>query len=89
MSDQATKSKDIGIRGFPGSGKTWCPSHVAKGLFVLPNALLAKRANQLGGKYWHKMFCIPTERNLSVHRRAEMALINILKDEKPSRYYFH
>ena len=44
--------------------------------------MLAKRAIQLGGKHWHKMFHIPTDRNLSIHRRAELAIISILRDAK-------
>ena len=87
MSDQSTFTKCVGIRGFPGSGKTWCSLYVSlhalsKGLVVLPTALLAKRAIQLGGKHWHKMFYIPTERNLGIHRRAELAIISILRDAK-------
>ena len=85
ISDQYTFTKNVGIRGFPGSGKTWCSLYVAlcalsKGLFVLPTALLAKRAIQLGGKHWHKMFHIRTDNCLGVHRRAELALICILRD---------
>ena len=54
----------------------------SKGLFVLPTGLHAKRANQLGGTHWHKLFYIPTEKNLSVHRRSEIALIEIMRNEK-------
>ena len=87
MSDQTTFTKNVGIRGFPRSGKTWCSLYtslhaLSKGLVVLPTALLAKRAIQLGGKHWHKMFYIPTDRNLSIHRRAELAIISILRDAK-------
>ena len=87
LSDQNTFTKNVGIRGFPGSGKTWCSLYVAlcalsKGLVVLPTALLAKRAIQLGGKHWHKIFHIPTDNNLSVHRRAKLALISIIRDAK-------
>ena len=87
MSDQTSFTKNVGIRGFPGSGKTWCSLYcslhaLSKGLVVLPTALLAKRAIQLGGKHWHKMFHIPTDRNLSIHRRAELAIISILRDAK-------
>ena len=87
LGDQTTNTKNVGMRSFPGSGKTWCSCHVAscalsKGLLALPTALLAKRANHLGGKHWHKMFCMPTEKNLSVHRRSEIALINIVRNEK-------
>ena len=87
IDDQSTYTKNVGIRGFPGSGKTWCALYTAiyamsKGLFVLPTAMLAKRAIQLGGIHYHKLFCIPTEKNISLHRRAELALIQILKDPR-------
>lgn len=86
-SDQTIFTKNVGIRGFPGSGKTWCSLYVAlyglsKGLLVLPTALLAKRALQLGGNHWHKLFWIPIEKNLGIHRRAELALARILRDHK-------
>ena len=87
LSYQNTFTKNIGIRGFPGSGKTWCSLYaslyaLSKGLFVLPTALLAKRANQLGGIHWHKLFLLPTEKKLSVHRRPEIALIRIIRNER-------
>jgi len=49
-------TKNAGFRGFPGSGKTWCSLYTAlyamsKGLLVLPTAVLAKRAIQLGGTH--------------------------------------
>jgi hypothetical protein len=42
--------------------------------------MLAKRANFLGGKHWHWLFCIPTDRGLCVQRKAELAIIKIMKD---------
>ena len=88
--NQVIFTKNVGIRGFPGSGKTWCSLYIAlyglaQGLFVLPTALLAKRALQLGGTHWHKLFCIPTDKSLGVHRKAELALIQIIKN--PKRYH--
>ena len=85
--DQTTITKNVGIRGFPGSGKTWCSLYIAiyalsKGLLVLPTALLAKRAIQLGGIHWHKLFCIPCEDNMSIHRKAELAIIQLLRKPK-------
>ena len=49
-------TKNVGFRGFPGSGKTWCSLYAAlyalsKGLFVLPTAVLAKMAIQLDGMH--------------------------------------
>ena len=87
MDDQCTFTKNIGIRGFPGSGKTFCSLYIAlyglsKGLFVLPTALLAKRAIQLGGIHYHKLFCIRTDKNLTIHQKAELALIDIMRNKK-------
>lgn len=83
--DQYKYTKNIGIRGFPGSGKTYCMQYMAfyclcQGLNCIPMAILAKRANFLGGKHWHWLFCIPTERGLSLHRKAELAIIKIMKN---------
>ena len=72
-------TKNIGIRGFPGGGKTWCSMYcilyaLSKGLNCLATAVMAKRATQLGGTHWHKFFCIPVEKRLSPHRMAELAI---------------
>ena len=87
LTNQSTFTKNVGLRGFPGSGKTWCSLYVSlyalsKGLLVMSVALLAKRGIQIGGTHWHKLYCIPTERHFSIHRRAELALLHILRDEK-------
>ena len=80
-------TKNVGFRGFPGSGKTWCSLYAAlyamsKGLFVLPTAVLAKRAIQLGGTHWHVMFSLMSDDTLTNHRKAELAIIQILKDPR-------
>ena len=58
-----TYTKNMCIRGFPGSGKTWCSLYCAlhalsKGLNVITTAVLAKRAIQSGGIHYHKLFCL-------------------------------
>ena len=55
---------------------------LSKGLFVLPTAVLAKRAIQLGGIHWHVLFCLNTDDSLTNHRKAELAIIQIMKDPK-------
>ena len=90
---QTSLTKNIGIRGFPGSGKTWCSLYIAlyamsKGLFTLPTALLSKRAIQLGGIHWNKFFCIPNEKNINNHRKAELAIIQILRKPKTLQLIF-
>jgi hypothetical protein len=87
LDDQTIYNKNIGIRGFPGSGKTWCSLYcaiyaISKGLNVTTTAVLAKRAIQIGGCHWHKLFCLPIDKNLSCHRRAELAIMKLLRDPK-------
>lgn len=82
-----TFTKNVGIRGFPGSGKTWCALYISlyalsKGLNVMTTAILAKRARQIGGIHYHKLFCLPIGNNLSVHRRAELAIMKLLKNPR-------
>ena len=70
---QGSYTKNVGIRGFPGGGKTWCMTYcalyaVSKGLRVTTTAMMAKRALQIGGNHWHKLFILPTEKILNPHR---------------------
>ena len=55
---------------------------LSKGLNVMTTAILAKRAIQLGGCHYHKLFCLPVGKNLSTHRKAELAIIKLLKNPK-------
>ena len=78
-------TKHFIIRGFPGASKTWCMEYLSiyamsKGLKSITTAMMAKQAIQLGSKHWHKIFCIPPERNISSYRKAELALIRLLKN---------
>ena len=85
--EQKCYTKNICIRGVPGGGKTWCAMYctlyaLSKGLNVMTTAILAKRAIQLGGCHYHKLFCLPVGKNLSTHRKAELAIIKLLKNPK-------
>lgn len=80
-------TKSAGIGGFPGSGKTWSMEYcviyaLCQGLCVVTTAQMARRAIQLGGKHWHYLFCLPTEKGLSAHRKAELSITKILRDPK-------
>ena len=55
---------------------------LSQGLFALPTAVLAKRAIQLGGTHWHVLFCLNTDDSLTNHRKAELSIIQIMKDSK-------
>ena len=86
LSSNNLSVKNIGIRGFPGGGKTWCGMYcllyaMSKGLNCLPTAVMAKRATQLGGTHWHKFFCLPVEKRLTPHRIAEQAINKLLFDK--------
>ena len=60
LSQNSLKTFD-GIRGFPGIGKTWTMDYCAMyaiscGIFSLTKSIMAKRAIQLVGEYWHNCF---------------------------------
>ena len=86
LSSNHLSTKNIGIRGFPGGGKTWCSMYcilyaLSKGLNCLATAVMAKRATQLGGTHWHKLFCLPVTKHLSPHRVAEYAINKLMVDK--------
>jgi len=82
-----TLTKNIGIRGFPGGGKTYCCLYgilyaTSLGLNCLTTAVMAKRASALGGTHWAKFFCLPSDdsKNLTPQRQAELAINKIMKN---------
>ena len=86
-------TKNVIITGFPGRGKTFVMMYVvlyarSKGLTVITVALMAHRAIQLGGWHWHKLLCIPVDRNnnMSVCRTTELAWQKL--DRHPQRKEF-
>ena len=85
LSGSTMVTKNLGIRGFPGGGKTWCSMYcllyaLSKGLSCLATAVMAKRATQLGGTHWHKFFSLPVEKRLTPHRMAECAINKLEQD---------
>lgn len=80
-------TKNIGIRGFPGAGKSWCMMYVAlyalsRGLKCVTTAMMCNRALQLGGIHLHQLILLPPDENLSAHRKAELAIMKLLKTPK-------
>lgn len=80
-------TKNSGIRGFPGAGKTWCMMYLAlyaasKGLKCVTSAMMCNRALQLGGVHAHQLFLLPTEEHLTPHRKAELAIAKLLRTPK-------
>lgn len=83
---QSSYTKNMGVRGSPGGGKTWCMMYymlyaISKGLIVTTTALQCSRALHLGGIHIHQLFLVPTEDNIpSLYRRAELAVLRLLKN---------
>ena len=76
--------KNLLIAGGPGCGKTHCLEYtilytINKGLFIVPLAILADRAMQLGGMHFHKLFSMKPRKATAQHL-AELAIISILKN---------
>lgn len=85
--ESGTYTKNVILSGFPGAGKSFLLMYVGiyslcKGLFSLATAMMAHRAVQLGGIHWHKLLCIPTENNISINRRAEVAIHKLARKPK-------
>jgi len=80
-------TKNVIVRGFPGAGKTFCMCYcmlyaLSKGLNCISTAIMSKRSIELGGIHWHKLLCIPTDPNLSIWRRAEIAIDRLQRKPK-------
>ena len=83
-STQCTYVKGIVIAGSPGSGKSFLLNYtdmyaMTKGLKVAVTALMAQRAVHLGGVHIHKLFYLPVNKRLNLHRMAETALQSLMK----------
>ena len=55
---------------------------VSKDLRMTTTALMAKRALQISGTHWHKVFIFRTEKNLTPHRVLELSIIKLLQSQK-------
>ena len=80
---QTTYTKNVGIRGSPGGGKTWCMMYmllyaIAQGNIVTTTAMMCKRAIQIGGTHVHQLFRNPIENTASAHRQAELAILSLM-----------
>ena len=80
-------TKNVGICGFLGGGKTWCMMYcilyyISKELKVTSTAMIYKRALQPVCIDSHKFFYFPTEDNLTPHRQAELSILNLMKKSK-------
>ena len=80
-------TKNIGIRGIPGSGKTFCSIYcmiyiISLGLKCNATAMMCKRALQLGGIHAHHTWSITTDDSLTPYCQSELALIKMLKYQK-------
>ena len=72
------------IAGSPGSGKAFILNYVAiyamsKGLKIAITALMAQRAVHLEGIHLHKLFYLPVNKRLNIHRVAETAIQSLFQ----------
>ena len=79
MTSQGTYTKNVGIRGIPGGGKTWCMMYISlyaisKGLVCITTAFQCKRALMLGGIHKHQLFMLDTNDFTPTLRHAELAI---------------
>ena len=56
---------------------------ISQGLLCVTLSMMCRRSVYLGGKHVHYIFCLPTERNLSPHQMAELAITQLLR--KPAK----
>jgi hypothetical protein len=73
--------------GGPGAGKTTLLTMslvkaVSMGLTCTVTALMAERAQSLGGEHLNRVFCIPVNNQCNTSRLAELALIRMEKHPK-------
>ena len=92
MNDITKITNNIGICGGPGCGKTFITVAsllygMSKGLNVCSTALLANRANSLGGKHLHKLFCLSARGDSkSSFQNAEFALRKLLRNPYKTKF---
>ena len=91
ITHQTTYTKNVGIRGSPGGGKTWCMMYmllyaIAQGNTFTTTAIMCKRAIQIGGTHVHQLFRIPIENTASAHCQAELAILSLMR--KPEKLNF-
>ena len=76
-------TKKFFIRGFPGSGKTWCMDYIflykmACALKAITTVIMDKHSIQLVGCHWHKIFCIPIENNMNTYIKSYLYILKLL-----------
>ena len=71
--------KSCTIRGYAGSGKSWCMQYCmlhcyALGLIGVPTSVMARRSVFLGSKHIDHIFCLHFEKNMSAYKIAEAVI---------------
>ena len=75
--------KSCTIRGYAGSGKSWCMQYCllycyAKGLIGIPTSVMSRRSVFLGSKHIDNICCLPFKKNnLSPWQIAEQAICKL------------
>ena len=82
-------TKSIGIHESSRGGNTWCVINIlsyaiSKENVVITTTMMCKRALQLGGIHIHQLFKLPTDNMSSAHRKAELAILALLRN--PENY---
>ena len=84
-SSQTTFVKFRVIAGSPGSGKSFLLNYaeiyaMTKGLKVVVTALMETRAIHLGGVHIHKLFHLPPNKGMNIHRMSETSLQSLMQN---------
>ena len=75
--------KSCTIRGYAGSGKSWCMQYcllycMSKGLIGVPTSVMSRRSVFLGSKHIDHMFALPFEKKYkSPYQIAETAIAKL------------
>ena len=85
LDSQSSYTKNTGVRGSPGEGKTCCMMYcllylISKGIVVSTIALQCARSLHLGGVHIHQLFLVPTEDSIQLYRRDELAILRLFKN---------
>ena len=83
--DSTTVLKNQVLAGAPGSGKSFLMMYLvlysmSVGLNPLISSMMARRSVFLGSIHLHVMFCLGTNKTISVHRAAELAIEKLMRN---------
>ena len=65
-----------------------CLAAISLGLRLMTTALMATRANMLGGIHFHRLFCLPIQKIQNTYRIAEIAIAKMNRSSNIKFLYF-